>query len=261
MWYAYGLASFRPPSNLVAGSLDFNGTVDVSSIAALKDQYPTAGFLMSASAPCLPSLTSCNASGFHVDANAYISGYVCGVWWVPYNNSLGFTHTAALNSGNGAFSYVTGCSSTGGSRTLGMLQGRMVMMYYYSSSQLMVSPNSIYPPVKNVALSTTTFFNPYVPAQTGDQGAGMGYRQWVFTTVTGGCQACAQNGNGGQIYPHDLHQQKERCAEDRDLNGLHRQLPRGGAQFALLLDVIGAAPVRPIAEPEQKRARNPAAQQ
>jgi hypothetical protein len=29
MWYAYGLASFRPPSNLVAGSLDFNGTVDV----------------------------------------------------------------------------------------------------------------------------------------------------------------------------------------------------------------------------------------
>ena len=197
MWYSYGLASFRPPSNLVAGSLDFNGTVDVTSIAALKDQYPTAGFLMSATAPCLPTLTTCTAGGFFVDANAYVASNVCGPWYVPYNNSLGFTETAVASSGNGAFSYYTACSSTGGSRTIGFLQGRVIMMYYYSSSQLMYSPLTAYPPARNIAGAATTFINPYVPAYSGDQGAGMGFRQWVFTTVTGGCTACALNGNGG----------------------------------------------------------------
>ena len=200
-----GFGSFTPAYNLVAGHLDYNAMVDVSSIAAFAGQVSTGGFLYSSSAPCTPGLSSCTAGGYLVDANAYIASYICGPWWVPYGNALGFTQpSTSLTSGNGAFSYWTGCSSTGGARTIGFVQGRSLHMYYYSSSQLMYMTVNVFPPTKNVATSATTLLNPYVPTESGDQGEAMGYRQWIFTSVIGGCQACAVAPNAGSTLPQRL---------------------------------------------------------
>ena len=206
------MESFRPYTNLVAGTLDFNARVDISSIAALKDQYPSTGLIYSSTAPCTPSLPTCTGGGYLLDTDTY---YVptapgvksCGPWWVPYNNTLGYTQSTLTNqatSGNGAFSYWTGCSSTGGARTIGFVQGRAMFMYYYSSSSFYYSALSTFPPLINnlAAGSGTSPFGPKIPSTaTSDQTAGMGYRQWLFSTVIGGCLACAVAPNAGSASP------------------------------------------------------------
>ena len=140
--------------------------------------------------------TSSRGGGYFVNTNAYISGFACGPWWVPYNNTLGYTHTSATAFGAGTFSAYTGCSSIGGGRTLNIVQGQLTFMYYYSSNYLITitpqNPAAPFPPprVANSGGTLLTTAWVYLQSIKTSAQAGIGYRQWIYVVPAGGCAAC-----------------------------------------------------------------------
>lgn len=108
-----GASNYVATSNLVVGTVDFAGVVDVSSIVQLASQS-YAAFIYSATASCVPSLPGCTAGGFLVDTNSYTNA--CAMFWTPYLNNFGFTGS----SGSGSFAWSPTCSSNGAGRTVAM---------------------------------------------------------------------------------------------------------------------------------------------
>ena len=182
-WTANGLSNAVSTHNLVVGHYDAWARRDISTIAGIANNANTgpAYALHSSTAFCTPGAPSCpSGNGYYVDANSYFTIYgslVCGPWYVPYGNQVGFTGTA----GTGSFAYYTTCSSAGGSRTMAMIQNYLVFMYYYSSNYNVRSTDSNQPPIGRGSYGTATVN--YAQGITGV--ASQGYRQWVFFVPVG----------------------------------------------------------------------------
>ena len=194
-WTTNGVASAVATHNMVVGSVDYNGYADISSIAGLAGggAKGPAGLVYASAAPCTPGHTSCSAGGYVVDTNAYISGYACGPWWVPYNNSQGYTQTSTTVWGTGSFSMYTSCSSTGGGRNLNIVSGQLTYLYYYSSNYLQTLTGAkTWPPARALNSGGTptsvSFF--YLQAIATQAQTGMGFRGWMYVVPIGGCAAC-----------------------------------------------------------------------
>ena len=65
-------------------------------------------------------------------------------------------------------------------------------MYYYSSNYLIATTTGTWPPaISTSSIGTTTVNWVYLTSISGEAQSAMGFRQWVYTVVIGGCQACA----------------------------------------------------------------------
>ena len=222
-WSTLGASSTVANANITVGSVDYNAYADISSIAGLAGNPTGTGALAwSSSAMCTPAHANCNIKGYIVDTNAYVSGYACGPWWVPYGNKLGesvrsqaqahapcrqltltltrartrthagYTHTSATAFGTGSFSMYTGCSSTGGGRNLNIVQGQLTFLYYYSSNYLVTLSGNTWPPARaaNSGGTITNVAWMYLQLISGQAQTAMGFRQWLYVVPIGGCAAC-----------------------------------------------------------------------
>jgi len=206
VWTANGIQSQNPVNNLVVGHVDFNGKVDVSTTVSLAGQANTAALVYSSTAPCTPTLASCTGNGYLVSTSAYYPATgTCGQWWVPYHNMQGYTQTSTTSVGIGSMS-MAGCSSIGGGKALTMVQNKQTTLYYYSSNTFQVNPTSQFPPSRPPSTGSVNVANVYTPdlSNNFNSQTAMGWRQFVYTTVIGGCKACATPPNAFSANPSQV---------------------------------------------------------
>lgn len=172
-WTANGLSSSLSTHNIVVGTIDFNASVDVSTIAGLANSAAAGPFAFAhgSTGPCVPSqgAAACPGQGFLVDTNN-------GLLWAPYRQTVGFTGT----TGTGSF-YYYGSQITGHYPELSE-QGYSWMEYSYFG--IMGVPNAgiqTWPP----ATRNSVGFTQVLGSMTAPNTNAVGMRAYAYFVPVG----------------------------------------------------------------------------